>query len=404
MPSADFTGNAERKTSNAERRTLSGYPKKEAYLAPTSRRILLIGNFIPQRQHSMLQFEDSLTSGLQARGVAARCLRPSPFFSRLWIRSRLIWKWLAYLDKFILFPIRLALRRRRVPSEIIHICDHSNAIYLHFLPRHRCLVTCHDLLAIRSARGEFGVHLTAWTGRVLQQWVLSGLRRTSMLVCDSQATRSDLLRIIGPSPPSRIINMCVADIYFSASHRRNAERQMPNAERQTSFLLHVGGTQWYKNRPTARQIYCRLRQRMGNAAPGLLIIGEADNTPPQLGEQLLSDLPVAELAEYYRRADLLLFPSYAEGFGLPIIEAQASGCLVVTTGQPPMNEIGGEGAFYVADPENVEGFVEAVQQVLTLDPTEARRRQNLGYQNAERFRTDAMVAGYLEIYQEMSDH
>jgi glycosyltransferase involved in cell wall biosynthesis len=400
-------------------------------------RVLLIGNFLPQGQHSMLQFEDHLLTGLKKRGVAVTCLRPSPFFSRLGTRSRLVWKWLTYLDKFILFPLRLAMRQS-TPNEILHICDHSNAIYLSFLQTQRCLVTCHDLLAVRSARGEFRVHRTGWTGRILQRWVVCGLRRARRLLCDSQATRSDVLRIIGPTPPSQIINIGIAEAYFAetqlirqgfsgvgtlATERRpvrrslsesqttgqswNAERRTPNAERRTDlpalpFLLHVGGTQWYKNRSGVRQIYRRLRERTGEAAPCLLIVGEADNAAPQIGEQLLSDLSVTELAECYRRAALLLFPSYAEGFGLPIIEAQASGCLVVTTGLPPMNDTGGDAAFYVADPEDVEGFVDAVQRVLGLDAAEAERRRRFGYQNAERFCTDAMITDYLRVYQELA--
>jgi glycosyltransferase involved in cell wall biosynthesis len=373
-------------------------------------RVLLIGNFIPQRQYSMLQFEDHLAAGLKARGAQVTCLRPSPFFSCLRTRSQPVRKWLAYLDKFLLFPFQLVMRRG-MPSEIIHICDHSNAMYLRFLPRQRCLVTCHDLLAVRSARGEFNVHRTKWTGRILQHWVLRGLRRTTRLVCDSEATRSGVLRIIGPSPPSQVINICVADAFFSENHAPDSGHQLvqnsfsrvglPNPEHQTPFILHVGGTQWYKNRPILRETYRRLRARLGDAAPGLLIIGDADSTPRQSGEELLSDVPVTDLALHYRRALLLLFPSYAEGFGLPIVEAQASGCLVVTTGLPPMNQIGGESAFYVTDPEDAEGFVEAVQQVLALDPAEAQRRRKLGYENAERFRTDGMVTGYLRLYQEL---
>jgi glycosyltransferase involved in cell wall biosynthesis len=371
-------------------------------------RVLLIGNFISQGQHSMLQFEEHLVAGLTERSVAVTCLRPSPFFSRLGARGWLVWKWLAYLDKFILFPFRLAMHQSK-RNEIIHICDHSNAIYLSFLPWQRCLVTCHDLLAVRSARGEFRVHRTGWTGRLLQRWVLCGLRRAKRLICDSQATRSDVLRIIGPTPTSQIINIGVADTYFSERQTPNAEHRTPNAElgtrnpeSQHPFLLHVGGTQWYKNRPIVRQIYRRLRERIGEVAPRLLIVGEADASTPRIGEGLLSGLSVNQLAEYYRRAALLLFPSYAEGFGLPIIEAQASGCLVVTAGLPPMSDIGGDAAFYVGDPEDVEGFVETVQQVLNLDTAEAQRRRRLGYQNAERFRTDAMVAGYLQVYQELA--
>ena len=53
------------------------------------------------------------------------------------------------------------------------------------------------------------------------------------------------------------------------------------------------------------------------------------------------------LAALYSGAELLLFPSLEEGFGWPIIEAQASGCRVVTTGKAPMTEVGGNAAFYL---------------------------------------------------------
>src|SRR6185436_16050422 len=78
---------------------------------------------------------------------------------------------------------------------IIHICDQANAIYLPLLEQIPHLVTCCDLLAIRSARGEFPQHRTRWSGRQLQRSILRGLNRARRATCISQATLKDLLRL-----------------------------------------------------------------------------------------------------------------------------------------------------------------------------------------------------------------
>ena len=68
-----------------------------------------------------------------------------------------------------------------------------------------------------------------------------------------------------------------------------------------------------------------------------------------------------ELRALYASATALLFPSLQEGFGWPVIEAQACGCPVFTSDLAPMNEIGGEGAVYV-DPKNPAAIADAIEQ------------------------------------------
>jgi glycosyltransferase involved in cell wall biosynthesis len=414
-----YTG---RQTTESKRVVASS--REKADVRHPSLHVVLIGNFVPEDQHSMLHFADRMASGLKSRGVSTIRLRPYPFFSQLATRGRPLWKWFAYLDKFVLFPLRLAIRRPE-KKEIVHVCDQSNALYLSFLPRHHCLVTCHDLLAVRSALGEFSVHRTGWMGRILQRWVLSGLSRSKMLVCVSRATRLDVCRIIGSRPASEIVPIGIDETFFSyeptelsvpATQGTKPRHPMANAcapveelarsgrgqhfSLSHPFLLHVGGTQWYKNRQAVRKIFRAVRHRI-RAEMRLLIVGQSDDEPPRVNEELLSNLSIKQMADCYRRAALLVFPSYAEGFGLPIIEAQASGCLVVATGRPPMNEIGGAGPIYVGDPEDIPGFADAILQMLALNPSEAQRRRRLGYENAQRFRTDAMISGYLQLYQEL---
>src|SRR5262245_32617773 len=128
--------------------------------------VLLVGNYPPDHQTSMQRFADLLHSQLASRGVATEFIRPEPRFGRLKSGSTGLGKWLGYLDKFALFP-RLLRRRCREQLQstrrmIVHVCDHSNSVYVRQLWRSPHLVTCHDLLAVRSARGEFAENPTGW--------------------------------------------------------------------------------------------------------------------------------------------------------------------------------------------------------------------------------------------------
>src|SRR5207249_6761486 len=91
-------------------------------------------------------------------------------------------------------------RRLAASADVVHICDHSNALYVRHIEKRPHLVTCNDMLAIRSAHGEFPQNRTGWSGRILQRWILAGLRRARRLTCISEATRHDVLRLTGHRP------------------------------------------------------------------------------------------------------------------------------------------------------------------------------------------------------------
>jgi glycosyltransferase involved in cell wall biosynthesis len=115
----------------------------------------------------------------------------------------------------------------------------------------------------------------------------------------------------------------------------------------------------------------------------------------------LQDLDDAELAALYRGAELLLFPSLEEGFGWPVVEAQACGCPVVTTGKTPMTEAGGSAAIYLEDPCDAKSAAEVVVRVLNYDLTSRTRLLNEGFQNAKKFTRTTMIAEYVRIYRSL---
>jgi glycosyltransferase involved in cell wall biosynthesis len=300
---------------------------------------------------------------------------------------------------------------------IVHVCDHSNAIYTSQLRGVPHLVTCNDLLAIRSARGEFPAHRTRWSGRLLQRLILRGLRQARRITCISHATATDARRLVGDSMPTiDVTHMGLNHPYrpWPLTEARARVQALLGWPEPRPYLLHVGGEQWYKNRRGGVRLYAAHREAMGDRAPQLLLAGSspADETAGLLSAhcdlgrnvQAPGEIDNETLRACYSAAELLVFPSLEEGFGWPILEAQACGCRVLTTGKAPMNEVGGSSPFYLpADPlADLASAVNLLQSALG-EPEPARAaRVAAGFENAARFSTAKMVDAYAAIYRELA--
>src|ERR1700732_1304970 len=102
-----------------------------------------------------------------------------------------------------------------------------------------------------------------------------------------------------------------------------------------------------------------------------------------------------ELQALYSCASLMLFPSLQEGFGWPIVEAQACGCPVATSNRSPMDEVGGDAAIYI-DPEKPDSATAVLNQA--LERVSGMREPSIA--NAARFRS-GMIDGYLSLYDKL---
>jgi glycosyltransferase involved in cell wall biosynthesis len=372
-------------------------------------RVVLLANYRPDSQPSMRRFADLVERELVSRGVQVETWHPRVVVGGRGPVSGGLHKWLGYVDKLALFPphLRRALRPSDRSSTIVHICDHSNAIYVPWIRELPHVVTCHDLLAVRAALDEFPAHPTRWSGRRLQQMIVRGLRQASHVVCDSESTRRDVQRIVGPGT-REVIPPGLAEAFRPVPHDvAQATLVRLGVDPSKPYVLHVGGNQWYKNREGVVAIYAALVERMP-AAPLLVLLGTplsqqtiADIADKSLSRRIVSLFGVcdADLAALYSSAAAMLFPSLAEGFGWPVLEAMACGCRVVASDRAPITEVGGDAATYV-DPERTTAAAAILERVLIESSAARNSHVAAGLARAAAFSSRATVDAYLSIYRD----
>jgi glycosyltransferase involved in cell wall biosynthesis len=374
--------------------------------------IVLLGNYLPDNQTSMLRFVENLHHGLPERGISVELIRPEAIVSRFAPRTAKIAKWLGYVDKFVLFPSRLRSHLARLSEAhgerlIVHVCDHSNAVYMRHLTNFRHVVTCHDLIAVQLAAGLLPGPSVSWTGRRLQAMIHSGLKQARRIACDSNNTRHDLLGMCQCAPETAITIPCQLNYPFSPLNpveaRKAVGAKFPQDGRPV--VLHVGNNSWYKNRDGVLRIFAQVKRAMPEARPRLVVIGRKMNEIQQrfiANQGLASDvtcLPDAtphELHAAYSLAAVFLFPSIYEGFGWPPLEAQACGCPVVAGTGGSLKEVLADSAM-IADGREENQLADFTIKLLG-DQVLRERLRTAGFHNVERFKPPQMIDRYLEYY------
>lgn len=165
-------------------------------------KVLLVGNYEFDGSMSMKLWADLLARELRQVGIDTQLIAPRPIFGKLRPSVHGIGKWLGYIDRFVLFPF--SLRAAAANADIVHLCDHGGAMYAPMLKTKPVVVTCHDMIAVRAARGELPELHSSLFGEFLQRWICYGLRRATRIACVSRATFNDARRILGKD-----VNLCV---------------------------------------------------------------------------------------------------------------------------------------------------------------------------------------------------
>ena len=374
--------------------------------------VILIGNYPPDKQESMERFAQMLSTGFNRAGVKTEIWRPIAVFGSVTNTTFGVGKWLGYIDKWILFPIILRWRLRkakmRKSSVRFHVCDHSNAPYLKHLPTDRTVITCHDALAIRGAFGHADAYCPASpAGVILQKWILRRLQRAGSLIVTSLLTYDHLLQLSSNRDINRK-NWHIIPLAFNADFKKIQKEQRDSLITQVGlrpgipFLLHVGSSLPRKN----RKMLIDMVAILGDTWDGkICFAGEAVESDlwdyaksKGLRERVLSVVKPSHeiLVALYNACEAFVFPSFSEGFGWPVIEAQACGSLVIASDLPPMPEVSGGAALH-ANPNNADEFAQAFSLLRSDDNLRGELVQK-GFENVKRFDLDKMTNAYLRLH------
>jgi glycosyltransferase involved in cell wall biosynthesis len=364
---------------------------------------------------SMPRFTKMLADGMSARGHEVEVYSPGDFFFNIPAPVS-IKKWLGYIDQLFIFPAIVKKRIKNNSDTLYVFTDHALSMWVPIVKHLPHIIICHDFLAQRSAIGEIPQNTTSWTGRKYQQLIRNGYTQGRNFISVSKKTQQDLHSFLGYVPKiSEVVYNGLNNNFglIEPKIAREILAKKTNADIKNGYILHVGGNYWYKNKIGVVKIYDAWRSAFKNSVP-LVLVGEQPDIEMQqeinkssykADIYFLDNITDELINAVYSGALTLIFPSYAEGFGWPIAEAMASGCIVVTTNEAPMTEVGGDAAIYIpaqpwADKTNKweTEAAKTLNRVITLPDEERFRILNIGFENSKRFNTKKALDALEKIF------
>jgi glycosyltransferase involved in cell wall biosynthesis len=321
-------------------------------------RLAIVCDFLEEQWPSMDLVAEMLSTNLRtnhAQVVQATPIRPrwTPRFSRLPIPAG---KQAAFsADRLVnrMWDYPRYLRRGLDRFDCFHICDHSYAHLVHVLPPERTGVYCHDLDCFRCLLDPKSEPRPRWF-RALSRRILLGMQKAGV-VFYSTAELGRRIREHGVVDPDRLVYAPygVSAEFTPEPDALDSQIGLIPGGIEAPFLLHVGSCIPRKRIDVLLDVFASIRKRRPDL--NLVQIGGQWTRAQQdkidahrLGSAVrqIREVDRFTVAALYRRAAVVLLPSEAEGFGLPVVEALACGAVPVVSDIPVLREVGGEAAVY----------------------------------------------------------
>jgi len=293
--------------------------------------------------------------------------------------------------------IQLPLKLRKLNLDIVHEMSQIPPFLIDF----ECgkLVTIHDLSAILYP--ETFDRLTV----IFHRYILpQTLKKTDIVITDSYNSKKDIVKLLDfPEEKVEVVYLGVDEIFKPIEVSENFLKKYNIVG---PYILYVGTLEPRKNVPTLLKAFYKLKKKY-NIPHNLVIIGkigwkyqEIFRILKELKLQkyviLTGYVPRVDLPKFYSSADIFVYPSIYEGFGLPPLEAMACGCPVVTTNVSSLPEVVGDAGIMVS-PYDVEMLATAIYNVLTDDSL--RKTLSIkGLNRAKKFSWKKTAEKTLEIY------
>ena len=296
--------------------------------------------------------------------------------------------------------IPAALRRMRV--DIFHGMDHVGIPFVGSTGK--CVVTVHDVIPLILPQTFTPRH------RAIVRLALARVRRKAdLIIVPSQAVERDVVERLGVREDRVTIVAHGCEPRFQPTADETAFcAAAARYGLPPRYVLAVGTLEPRKNLTTLLRAFARLRDTAaGNPPPGLVLAGARGwldspiyKTVRSLGLEEVVRVPGFidddDLPAVYRGAEMLVFPSLYEGFGLPVLEAMACGVPVVASNSSALPEVAG-GAALLVDPHDVDALAVAIGRVLRDDALRERLRL-AGIARAGQFSWEAAARRTLDAY------
>ncbi len=252
--------------------------------------------------------------------------------------------------------------------------------------------------------------LLTWLFRLVYKTSLAVVAwKARRIITDSECSRRDIERLFPWAKGKVVVIPPGADPrYRRMTDAREIQHAITRYDLPHRFLLYVGGLGQRKNISGLLRAYRLLTRRLLDV-PALVVVGKHNAFYDPL-QRLATALgiadqvhfpgfvPTEDLAALLSAADLLVYPSFYEGFGLPVLEAMACGCPVVCSETSSLPEVGGDAVLY-SNPVHAEDLAEQMERVLT----DRALRVDLierGLRRAREFSMERMTAEVFRVYKE----
>lgn len=268
------------------------------------------------------------------------------------------------LRKGIFLPFSM----RRLKMDLFHGLDHIGIPFLYEDKRCKYVVTIHDLIT-RIYPSKF-----TKKHRLVQNTLLPHiLRKAGRIIAVSNSTKNDIIKFYPEyAHKIKVIYEGVEPQFFPRSNQE-IEKTLDKYNVDFRYILFLGTVEPRKNIIRVVDAFIQLKQE-GNIEQKLVITGrkgwlykdiiEKINKTPFSQDIIFTDFVDDEdLPFLYSGAEIFLYPSLYEGFGLPVLEAMSCGSPVITSNLSSLPEVAGDAAILV-DPMNVEEIVQAMEKLL----------------------------------------
>ena len=243
----------------------------------------------------------------------------------------------------------------------------------------------------------------------MRKLVRATATRADHITTVSRFAAADITRTYGVPPEKLSVAYQAAADRFRPRDKQVCQEHLARAYGITfPFILYVGRIQARKNLLRLVEAYARLR-KLGTTAR-LVLVGKKDWQSEKLlariHELRLDDsvifpgyVSADDLPLFYNAAEVFVFPSVFEGFGLPVVESMASGAPTITSRGSSLEEVAGDGALLV-DPFDVASIADAIERVLG-DPELQRQLADRGLRRSAEFKPEELSLKMLDVYRSL---